>query len=428
VSESILAGIEQIEDPEVRTGVQTKLDQELDYHYRDMLTYKSGKEIEAFEKEYSQAAEQAVRTGDVEVIEWPLQQLVEAGFYSDEQAQAAFDATQAKTQVWQTALAKGWKEGLKYATDPETMVNLPLSQEERQAFKSELERYLQTEKTLEELDQRKELARIEQTKNHLFADAMADQLDDPTQIDAALRSGVVSPAEAKQLQELVKKGPPTENDPDALIEINRMIDGIERGDVQPQQVIAQINKNASRLTPAKRDSLIERATNVFGFQNRAMTDTRRYAITQLVTVNESMLERLYAMGTGTDVLKPIEDRRAFEYRLVEYVQDQVGDWIRDHPDATPDDVQVQGRRLIHQVRDIEHAERQTLLDAWEQQGLTPAATPWEGPNEGVLPLGTVSPQGLESVWDTMTTEEKQTALNALANGTATAEQIREMLR
>lgn len=425
VSQSVLSGVDAIEDPEVKTRVQTQIDADLDWHYRDMLTHRMEKQQKAFESEYSAAEEQAVRTGDVELVEKPLQDLQDVGLLSEQQASEYLAKTRAKTLVWQTALALGWKEGQEYIADPQTWKDVPLSLEEMSAFKKLIESNLDSQKDVEDRAARLEAAKADEVRRSLFADAHADKLDDPSRIDAALRSGIISPADAKDLHSLVRDGAPETNDFEALAKINQMIDGIERGQFTPTQVLTEIDRNVTKLTPAKRDSLIERATNVFSFQNRAMSDARRYAISQLVTVNESMLERLYSMGTSTETLKPIEDRRAFEYRLVEYVEDQLGSWIQAHPEATPDDVQVHGRRLISQVRSMDQARRQSMLDAWETVE-SPAATAWEGPNEGVLMIGE-APRGLESVWKSLSAEERDSARAFLRDG-GTVEQVLEALR
>lgn len=429
VSQSVLAGIDAIEDPEVKTRVQTQIDSDLDFHYRDMLTHRMEKQQQAFEREYTAAEKQAVRTGDVELVEKPLQDLQAVGLLSQEQAAEYLAKTRAKTLVWQTAIALGWKEGQKYIADPQTWKDVPLGLEEMSAFKGLIESNLRSQEAIEGREALLQAAKTEQAKSGLFADALAGKLDDPMKIDLALRAQVVTPAEAKDLYRLVRDGAPETNDFEALAKINQMIDGIERGQYQTSDVLKEIDRNVTKLTPAKRDSLIERATNVFSFQNRAMSDARRYAISQLVTVNESMLERLYSMGTSTETLKPIEDRRAFEYRLVEYVEDQLGSWIQAHPEATPDDVQVHGRRLISQVRSMDQARRRSMLDAWETTetvSTTTAATPWEGPNEGVLMIGE-APRGLESVWESLSAEERDSARAFLRDG-GTVEQVLEALR
>lgn len=258
VSSSILAGLDAIEDPEVRTRAQVKIDSELDFHQRDMLTWRMQAQQKAFEQEYLQAEQDAVRTGNVEAVETPLQALVDAGFTTPEQAARAKSVVEAKTIVWQTALAKGWTEGLKYATDPETLAELPLSPEKRQAFKSELESYLRTEQTLAEIDARKQQAQIEQTKNALFADAMSDKLDDPTKIDAALRAGVVSPAEAKQLQELVKKGPPEQSDLMAISQVREAILDYQTGAKTQTEAQEVIRSNVGKLSPDDAKSMTSR--------------------------------------------------------------------------------------------------------------------------------------------------------------------------
>ena len=427
VSSSILAGLDAIEDPEVCTRAQVKIDSELDFHQRDMLTWRMQAQQKAFEQEYLQAEQDAVRTGNVEAVETPLQALVDAGFTTPEQAARAKSVVEAKTIVWQTALAKGWTEGLKYATDPETLAELPLSPEERKAFKAELESYLASEETLEQLAARKEAERIERDKTQLFADAYSEKLTDPGQIDQALRAGVLSPTEAKQLYELMKKGPPAENDPQASAEAYDLVADVQFGRTQPETALRQLDKMASKLTPAFRDARIKDLTST-GPIDTAMRDITQAARRELVTTTQDLMTVMMTSGAGPDALAALDNEKNRQERLVNYHDDQMRRWLREHPEASEDDLYVESRRILARVRSMDVAGRESLLESWEQQVLTPAASPWEGPNEGVIPLGSVAPQGLETVWDTMTTEEKQTALSALANGTATVEQIREMLQ
>ncbi len=365
VSSSILAGLDAIEDPEVRTRAQVKIDSELDFHQRDMLTWRMQAQQKAFEQEYLQAEQDAVRTGNVEAVETPLQALVDAGFTTPEQAARAKSVVEAKTIVWQTALAKGWTEGLKYATDPETLAELPLSPEERKAFKAELESYLASEETLEQLAARKEAERIERDKTQLFADAYSEKLTDPGQIDQALRAGVLSPTEAKQLYELMKKGPSLENDVETMIAARQMIDGIERGTVTSEQAIDFLRKNVSRLKPETFATLTKEATDVWSFQARAVGNVRRFAVTQLVSGDDDLLDRLRMLGAGKDVLTPLEERRKQEYRLVEYVETQLRDWMAQNPQATYEEAATRGRQWIDQVQQLDQMQRQNLLDAWK---------------------------------------------------------------
>lgn len=259
VSQSVLSGVDAIEDTEVKTRVQTQIDADLDWHYRDMLTHRMEAQQKAFESEYTAAEDQAIRTGDVELAEKPLKDLQAVGLLSEGQASEYLAKTRAKTLVWQTALALGWKEGQEYIADPQTWKDVPLSLEEMQAFKGLIESNLQSQQAIEARNARLQAAKIEQAKSTLFADALAGKLDDPATIDAALRSGTITPPEAKELYKVFRNGPAEVSDPDVYLEALNRVDMAQRDPAKRAEALAYLRRNATKLTPAKYESLSAQA-------------------------------------------------------------------------------------------------------------------------------------------------------------------------
>jgi hypothetical protein len=337
---------------------------------------------------------------------------------------ASVDArmTTARKYLQNHASAQGWDSAVELIDDPDWQAFMGLDVGDAAGVHNELSTFARTQ---EGKEQRAVAIENETAKNNLFADAMQDKLEDPTQIDQALRAGIVSPAEAKQLQELVKKGPATENDPQASAEAYGLVADVQFNRIQPEAALRRLDAMATRLTPAFRDARIADLTSTRPIDT-AMRDITQAARRELVTTTQDLMTVMMTSGAGPDALAALDNQKNRQERLVNYHDDQMRRWLREHPEASEDDLYVESRRILARVRSMDATGRESLLESWEQQVLTPAASPWEGPNEGVIPMGT--PQGLESVWDTMTTDEKQTALSALANGTATVEQIREMLQ
>jgi len=143
------------------------------------------------------------------------------------------------------AQAEGWEAAVNLIDDPEWQQAMGLDIADSARVHNELSTFARTQ---EGKERRAAAIEADTLRNHLFADAMADQLDDPTQIDAALRSGVVSPAEAKQLQELVKKGPPEQSDLTAISEVREAILDYQTGAKTQTEAQEVIRSNTGKLS------------------------------------------------------------------------------------------------------------------------------------------------------------------------------------
>ncbi len=269
----------------------------------------------------------------------------------------------AATFLQDMAAEEGWDETAQLIADPNWQKALGLDIGESAQNLRTLETFVAAQAGRAAREQK---FGIEQAKTRLFADALADQPVDPAEIDAAIRSGVVSTAEGKQLYELVRKGPAAENDVETMIAARRMIDGIERGTVTSEQTVAFLRANVSRLKPETLATLTKEATDVWSFQARAVANVRRFAVTQLVSGDDDLLDRLRMLGAGKDILTPLEARRKQEYRLVEYVETQLRDWMAQNPQATYEEAAARGRQWIDQVQQLDQMQRQNLLDAWKR--------------------------------------------------------------
>ncbi len=362
--EEALARLDGIEDPEVRVRVQTKIDSELDFHYRDILTLRDQRRAERTGEEIEQSAEQAVRAGDVELYEDLMANLVDTGFLTESQAGASLRQVRSQALIWQTAVALGWREAQKYLADPQTWKDVPLSTEEMAKFKTLIESNLRSQEAVEAREAMIEEQRLRQVGDDLLTRAQRGELSDPMEIDQALAEGAIDRAEMKQLYELMRKGPVSENDVETMIAARRMIDGIERGTVTSEQTVAFLRANVSRLKPDTFATLTKEATDVWSFQARAVGNVRRFAVTQLVSGDDDLLDRLRMLGAGKDVLTPLEERRKQEYRLVEYVETQLRDWMAQNPQATYEEAATRGRQWIDQVQQLDQMQRRNLLDAW----------------------------------------------------------------
>lgn len=381
VSQSVLAGIDAIEDPEVKTRVQTQIDSDLDFHYRDMLTHRMEKQQQAFEREYAAAEKQAVRTGDVELVEKPLRDLQDVGLLSEQQASQHLATTRAKTLVWQTALALGWKEGQKYIADPETWKDVPLSLEEMSAFKGLIESNLRSQEAIEGREALLQAQKVEQAKSSLFADALAGKLDDPGKIDQALRSNTVSHAEAKQLYDLMKKGPAEVSDPDVYLEALHRVELAKTDPAKRADALGYLRRNVTKLTPANYQSLAAQT-----YATDRADDPLSAPVVKLLN---SLIDETYDQGGYGEWGTPDAQRQYItaKERFIAYA--------RAHPEASDDDLNAEYRRVTEPIAKPNWLQR--IRESWfgdifgahavteRMSGIGPAPVTFEQANEDQAP-------------------------------------------
>ncbi len=208
---------------------------------------------------------------------------------------------------------------------------------------------------------------------------------------------------------------------------------IARGRAEYRDVLnsATEAKAAGKLDDdAYRDVLAAARTELSGMHAEILRSTSRSAERQLVTVSESAIER-YAelMSRGTpgakDILARAENQRQLEYRLVDLHDSQIRAFLQANPEATTDDLERQSRKILLGLRKSDAAQRARTLDAWDVETMTAPAPSQAGTIEVYdsktrqrivdgKPAG--PPVGLESIWDSITEEERATVLQLLRQG------------
>ncbi len=271
----------------------------------------------------------------------------------------------------------------------------------------------------------------------------------PVDVDAMwklVEAGQLDAGAARTVQEMIVKGPATENDPATYARLLELQDEVSRGSKAPQDLAAFALANAgTKLTASAWQGALAHAANVYSPQMQAINEEVQQAGRQLVTVTDQSLEALQMLADPA-LLQNAENQRANQYRQVDYVRRSLMDYVRDNPKATPDDIYVQRLRLLRNLQRQHADEVKSLLEAYEAgklnppappAGVSPTAAQAKGIQEAGVDLLTgglrldLNPQhppaGLESVWPALDEPRRAQVLRLLAKG-ATVEDILAAIR
>jgi len=297
--------------------------------------------------------------------------------------------------------------------DPATFKGLALDPQQVSEFRDKLHAQLDVQRAAASQEARAVEQGRERAGVQAIAAAYRGQLDAAATIEA-METGAMRPEDARTALEIATKGPAAENDPKTYAELLRLQDGLARGAVEPAAVRRYAMAHATRLKPATVDAALRAAAETYSPQQQAVNEAVQRARQQFVTVTDSTLELLAAMGRGAAELKPAEDKRAFQYRLVSYLSDELDQYVRAHPEATREEITKRGRQIETSLRQQTQTEQRTTIDAWERAAFAPAAAqPW---GEVPLPSPDGVPAGLEGLWPQLNDAEKQTVRELLAAG------------
>ncbi|HUU94059.1 MAG TPA: hypothetical protein VM238_22940 [Phycisphaerae bacterium] len=316
-------------------------------------------------------------------------------------------------------------EALAALKDPKTFAGLDLDAQQVSEFRDRLHAQLDVQRAAAAQEARG----IEQAREKAGVEALASAYRGELDVDAglaAMERGELRPEDFREALTIAAKGPVTENDPAAYAELLALQDGLARGTVEPQAVRNYAMANARKLKPATVEGAIRTAAESYSPQVQAVREAVARAERQFVTVTDSTLQMLVAMGTGKDALKPAEDARAFQYRLVSCLEDELYEYVRANPQATREEIVKRSRQIEVSLRQKTETEQREMIGAWEQAVFAPpAASPW---GEVPLPSADGIPAGLEGLWPQMNQTERTEALELLRLGVSTeriAEQLRE---
>lgn len=159
----------------------------------------------------------------------------------------------ARTYLQNTASAQGWDAAVALIDDAKWQQAMGLDIADAATIHNVLSTFARIQ---EGKEQRAAAVEAEQARNSLFADAMGDKLTDPGQIDQALRAGVLSPTEAKQLYELMKKGPPAQNDPDVFREAVQRVKSAQADPAKTDDVVKWLRGHTTSLRPTTYESFV----------------------------------------------------------------------------------------------------------------------------------------------------------------------------
>ena len=300
-----------------------------------------------------------------------------------------------------------------YLNDPKTFAGLDVDDQEKLDFKNALVGKLRVQAAAAN----QEAARVEAGRERNAVEALGEawrrNLDFENRL-GQMEAGALRPGDFKEAVTIAERGPAAENDVKTYAELLRLQDGLARGSVDPAAVRQYAMAHASKLKPATVQAAIRTAAETYSAQAQAVNEAVQRARQQFVTVTDSTLELLAAMGRPEAELKPAEDKRAFQYRLVSYLSDELDQYVRAHPEATREEIVKRGRQIETSLRQQTQTEQRATIGAWEEAAFTPgAATPW---GEVPFPSSPGIPAGLEGLWPQLNDTEKQTVRELLAAG------------
>jgi hypothetical protein len=240
---------------------------------------------------------------------------------------------------------------------------------------------------------------------------------------------------AKEVQAIVQNGPRTENDPATYAKLVEMQDAVQRGAAKGEDLKKFVFENASGLKRATSESALAAAANPFSMQTQAVTEAIQRMRGQFVRVQETDLQALLLSGATGESLKSAGDLRAGQLRLVDLGQDELEEWIGKNPDATRADILRRGREIQALIGQQSVEEQDRMIDAWQQgqeitlaggerKKLTPETQRTQrGTEENELGTGGAEPApvGLESVWGTLSVEERASAMRMIGRGVSASQ-------
>jgi hypothetical protein len=264
----------------------------------------------------------------------------------------------------------------------------------------------------------------------------------PVDLDAMwgmVEVGSLDPAHARTVQDMLAKGPVTSDDPAVLQELLAIQDQVARGTAPAQKLVNfALAQAGTKLKDATWTSALEFAQKSFTPQMQAVNDEVQQATRELVTVTQESLDDLIALIGKGPTVAAAENERANQYRQVDYIRRSLMDYVRDHPQATGDDIYRTRLSLLRSLQRQNADQVKSLLEAYEAGKLNPppqpAAPPMSPPTgpqvQGLEQAGSrlaeqlaarpalpaAIPTGFESLWDTLSAEERTTVLTLLGRG------------
>lgn len=305
-----------------------------------------------------------------------------------------------------------------------------LTDEEWGQLRKEIASDLQIEAAVANQEVERRKAQVAANEARLWADFLDGKVD-VTAIPDAIRRGDISAAVGERIVAAATKPMAVEDDPETYARLQALLDDVVGGRADPQAAIDFALSNRDKLSLATQKSALAQAANRSTPQVQALRDAVQRAYGQLVRISEDSLAELLRSGVSGDQMKTAADERAQQLNLVNIVSDELEEWIRKNPDATRAEILRRGREVQVLIAGQAVEEQDRLIGAWqrgESIGFAGGARKREGTSLTPLtpltqPAAPVaaSPAGLEGVWESLTVDEKASALRLLARGVTAAE-------
>ena len=231
---------------------------------------------------------------------------------------------------------------------------------------------------------------------------------------------------------LLATKPAEENDDRAYDAMVDAVSDLRAGRITREEARSRLAARAGGLKKTTRERFSDEIAATAGVKDRAISDASQYARTQLVTVTDESLTLMDLMAAPEEQKNVAQERRAQQYRLLEFHDQSLRDFAKEHPEATADDLYVESRKILYRLRQQSEEQSKIMLQSWEARQILPAGAPEvynletgelvvpkEGRKRTAGTQGTAepgAPKGLEAVWEGLDEETKKEAIELLARG------------
>jgi hypothetical protein len=435
--------LESIPDPETRAAAQRYYDDDMRAWDAEVHGSVAASRLAQAERGLQNAAAMSLELRDLSLYEERVRQAAPVVGWTDQVVADEMDRMerligheQAKDAVAARAASLPFDDAVAYLNSDAPFYGTAIDPQEKQKFLDAQMGLL----TRQQAAAAQEARRVESVRETNGVAAIAAAYRDKLDLDATLKqmeAGALRPEDFNQAVQIAKKGPVTQNDPAVYAQVQDLLDGMARGAQTPQAVRRFALDHADRLTPAKMETILQETAQAFAPQSQALRDAVTRARSQLVTAPEAespMMALLRAQNP--DAAQDVDNQRARQWRLVNYLEDELQRYLRENPQATREDIIKKGRALEVYLRQQAPERQGQIIAAWETDATRPAGpvfvaqTPQQADQAAARYVdemfGPAVPVGLESIWSDLTPEEQTDVRELLAQGVSVARILAEV--